>query len=707
MLDGIMGTIDQQVDDKKDLLRANPGMQGTVGKDLIGVMALQKMQKEKQAAENELMLAQQNNPSTIKEQLEREVAGLTQSEMALQTAGIMNQRQQQQQQRQQRPPQQQRPQGIQQAARPPMGGAPRPPMGGAPMAGAPRPMPQGAGIAGAPRPPMMASGGIVGFQRGGPMPSKEEDVPSGFEKVAGDVLKWAKDNPIEAVAAGMMFVPGIGWMGSGALRGAAATLKAGKALYSKAKAVDYGSKLKKAVDVAKATPGKAADIAKASVTRPSTKNFRIDHKTGARNPVGREYSPGMTATTGAGIMGAKKIFGGDDAQAQQDFTIDQIRSDIQTNRDMLDAKIPSDESNPVIRNALQDALNAKKQNQGGTGGTGGLAGTQTGSNYQEMLADKMNTGVTDAQEIKAQAQGDEVMGRLPEGMKDTLTSMSKTQEQMDQARTAETTSARADYDKNYDAAGLKSRRDATDAELRRQLTPEALKDQRLRAGAVQRGGLAGARARADNRADARRYKLYNDAANNYANDMKADVEKVKAVDTRVGAYMDRLYADRVASVQVFGDLTIAEQQAVTEARNRFQAQNEAAMEAVLTVLGFESQERVASAVRAEAAIPALLQIGQTLKANKQKSIDAFMDGFEYKQAPDATEYDSMGNIKNKGKAVVLLEFTNSLDKNFEFIENVLNQQIARLMQVDLPAFTSGSGGGSPTIDTSGLQDGDL
>ncbi len=66
MLDGIMGTIDQQVDDKKAALRADPRKQGTVGKDLIGVMALQKMQKEKQAAENELMLAQQNNPSTIK-----------------------------------------------------------------------------------------------------------------------------------------------------------------------------------------------------------------------------------------------------------------------------------------------------------------------------------------------------------------------------------------------------------------------------------------------------------------------------------------------------------------------------------------------------------------------------------------------------------------------------------------------------------------
>ena len=80
-----LGSIDQQVDDKKDMMRANPGMQGTVGKDLIGVMALQKLQKEKQAAENELMLAQQNNPSTIKEQLEREVAGLTQNEMVTQS----------------------------------------------------------------------------------------------------------------------------------------------------------------------------------------------------------------------------------------------------------------------------------------------------------------------------------------------------------------------------------------------------------------------------------------------------------------------------------------------------------------------------------------------------------------------------------------------------------------------------------------------
>ena len=157
MLDGIMGTLDQQVDDKKSMMRANPGMQGTVGKDLIGVMALQKLQKEKQAAANELMLAQQNNPATIKEQLENELAGMTQNEMTAQTAGIMNQRQQQS------PQQQQRPQGIQQAARPPMGGAP--------MGGAPRP-PMG----GAPRPPMMASGGIVGYEAGGKVKSAQEAI---------------------------------------------------------------------------------------------------------------------------------------------------------------------------------------------------------------------------------------------------------------------------------------------------------------------------------------------------------------------------------------------------------------------------------------------------------------------------------------------------------------------------------------------------
>jgi hypothetical protein len=175
---GIMGNIDQQVNDKADSMQMQ-GKTSTVSKNLLDVMATQKIAREKDTALKELQMAQQQNPNTIKDQLEQKVMGMTQNEMTNQTAGIMAQRQQQKQQRpQQRPPQ---PGGIA-GARPPMGGAPRPPMGGAPrppMGGAPKPpmggMPQG-GIAGAaPRPPMMASGGIVGFREGGQPKGRKRD----------------------------------------------------------------------------------------------------------------------------------------------------------------------------------------------------------------------------------------------------------------------------------------------------------------------------------------------------------------------------------------------------------------------------------------------------------------------------------------------------------------------------------------------------
>ena len=176
MLDKIMGTFDQQVDDKKDLLRSNPQMQGTVGKDLIGVMALQKLQKEKQAAENELMLAQQTSPATIREELENELTGMTQNEMTNQAQGIMQQRAMTQSQ-------QRKPQGVQQLAQRPMGGgmAPRPPMGG----GIPKAM------GGAQRPPMMAaSGGIVGYNKGGVV-SDEKLKELGMSRAQYDALPEA------------------------------------------------------------------------------------------------------------------------------------------------------------------------------------------------------------------------------------------------------------------------------------------------------------------------------------------------------------------------------------------------------------------------------------------------------------------------------------------------------------------------------------
>ncbi len=163
---GIMGNIDQQVNDKADSMQMQ-GKTSTVSKDLLDVMATQKIAREKDTALKELQMAQQQNPNTIKDQLEQKVMGMTQNEMTNQTAGIMAQRAAQKGQPQ-RPPQQ----GGIAGARPPMGGAPKPPMpmagGRPPMGGAPKPPMGGLPAMAGGRPPMMASGGIVGFSEGGP-----------------------------------------------------------------------------------------------------------------------------------------------------------------------------------------------------------------------------------------------------------------------------------------------------------------------------------------------------------------------------------------------------------------------------------------------------------------------------------------------------------------------------------------------------------
>ena len=92
-----MGNIDQQVNDRADSMQMQ-GKTSTVSKDLLDVMATQKIAREKDAALKELQMAQQQNPNTIKDQLEQKVMGMTQNEMTNQTAGIMAQRQQQRQQ---------------------------------------------------------------------------------------------------------------------------------------------------------------------------------------------------------------------------------------------------------------------------------------------------------------------------------------------------------------------------------------------------------------------------------------------------------------------------------------------------------------------------------------------------------------------------------------------------------------------------------
>ena len=595
MLDGIMGTIDQQVDDKKDLLRANPGMQGTVGKDLIGVMALQKMQKEKQAAENELMLAQQNSPSTIKEQLENEVAGLTQNEMALQTAGIMNQRQQQQRPQQQRPQQQQqRPQGIQ-AARPPMGGAPRPPMAGAPRP----PMPQGAGIAGAPRPmsgprPMMASGGIVGYNAGSVVVSDERLKELGMTRAQFDALPAGTK-----AALAPKQPPKLGKTREerGAAREAAATERTAQRAQQSA---EFNQKMQDARQRQARAAAEAVglQIADPVETISAEENAEIDAASAAVGKMAADTTTTTTPTT----------------------------------------------------NAPQAA----------------------GTDLAGMLKDKINTAPTEEQ--KATIGQSQASDRLDSGIKTTLDSMSKGDDPLAAMKTAQEKGDER-YNQEYDAAGIKAKREATDAELRRQLTPEALQEQRLRAGAVQRGGLAGARARADNRADERRYKLYNDSANNYASDMKAEVEKLKAVDSTAARIMEQIAADRRLAVDVFGRLSIADQQAVTADKDRFQKQNQAAMEGLLAGMKIESEERLMQSIQNAKDSAELTGYWEKITAEKSKAMQEYLESAEYMSLDDKDKVTQ--------KAMRKL----SIDARFENTEMFIIKRLEQLGGgVDLSVF---------------------
>ena len=591
MLDGIMGTIDQQVDDKKDLLRANPGMQGTVGKDLIGVMALQKMQKEKQAAENELMLAQQNNPSTIKEQLEREVAGLTQNEMALQTAGIMNQRQQQKQQQQQRPPQQQqRPQGIQ-AARPPMGGAPRPPMGGAPkppMGG----MPQG-GIAGAPRPPMMAQGGIVGFREGGL--NDQQRRAKEYQESKGGAMVQALTEALRR---------------KGLTRQQFEAMSPAEKEAIRATLPQIMQELKQEKDNYMTPVARLRDA-----TNPQA---LAEKRENAQKQLLKKNNP--------------DLFSQRYPDEVKPSTTDLDTSALATDSSITKPKVEDMGGKGILRPGQQFASDTAPTTPTPTTAAPQAAGTDLAG----MLKNKLNTGVTEEQ--KATIGQNQASDRLDSGIKTTLDSMAKGADPLSAMKTAQA-AGDTRYNQNYTAGtdptatqagtGLKGLRAEERAERERQLSENELRKQRLRAGAIQRGGLGGARARAEQNADARRLDMYKKAASDYASDMKNEVEKLKAVDTTAARIMEQIAADRRVAVNVFGDLSIADQAAVTADLDRFQRQNQAAMEGLLAGMKIESEEKLMQSIQNAKDSAELTGYWEKISAEKSKAMQEYLESAEY------------------------------------------------------------------------------
>ena len=166
------GGLDAQIEQRMDAYRGNPQkLQQRYGanKELLDLLALQKLTSEKKAVAADMQMKMQQQPGTIAQQREQEALNLTKQEMggtlgelAGRTKGTLDQKQKMQQQNMQRmaKAQPQRPTGI--AGLPGLGG------GAQPRRPQPAP-PQAQGLAAARMaqgPKMMAGGGIVSFAEG-------------------------------------------------------------------------------------------------------------------------------------------------------------------------------------------------------------------------------------------------------------------------------------------------------------------------------------------------------------------------------------------------------------------------------------------------------------------------------------------------------------------------------------------------------------
>ena len=105
------GGLDAQIEQRMDAYRGNPQkLQQRYGanKELLDLLALQKLTSEKQAAARDMQMKMQQQPGTIAQQREQQALDLTKQQMsgtlgelAGRTAGTLGQKQKQQQQKHQ------------------------------------------------------------------------------------------------------------------------------------------------------------------------------------------------------------------------------------------------------------------------------------------------------------------------------------------------------------------------------------------------------------------------------------------------------------------------------------------------------------------------------------------------------------------------------------------------------------------------------
>ena len=198
------GGIDQQVQDKADTYRKNP--QGLFGKyrasgDLIDLIALQRLNEERKAKQQEIAMQMEQNPQSVAEQEYEQAKGLIKDDIVGQTGKLLQEKQNRAAMNQQRMMGGQPPTGVPAAARR------RPPTNMAGIGGVPprAPVnPRGTGIAANPVPSSPtaygAGGGIVSFQNTGSVKITEAQLREmGIDQKTWDSLtQGTKDTILDS-----------------------------------------------------------------------------------------------------------------------------------------------------------------------------------------------------------------------------------------------------------------------------------------------------------------------------------------------------------------------------------------------------------------------------------------------------------------------------------------------------------------------------
>ncbi len=201
------GGLDAQIEQRMDAYRGNPQkLQQRYGanKELLDLLALQKLTSEKQAAARDMQMKMQQQPGTIAQQREQQALDLTKQQMSGtlgeltgRTAGTLGQKQKQQQQNMQRMAKMQprKPAGI--AGLPGLAGTGARPPQAQGLAGAR--MAQAAAQGG---PKRMAGGGIVSFAAGEKVSLSEDQKARAkelfgerYDRIMTQLLQMQADSP--------------------------------------------------------------------------------------------------------------------------------------------------------------------------------------------------------------------------------------------------------------------------------------------------------------------------------------------------------------------------------------------------------------------------------------------------------------------------------------------------------------------------------